>query len=218
VGITQSEPVPGEISNLIPTGNYLRGSRNEECLVAQFKAGDSSAFEEIVTRFKDKVRRLGVNMTRNHEDAEDIVQDTFLKCLLHLPDFRGECRFSTWLMRIAINEGLMKLRKRRSIKETPADDWMGDDGTTLLLEIPDWRPNAQKVYERLELKEILYDAVYCLPLSFQRVIILRDVEGYSTRETAEMLSLTIGAVKSRLVRARNFLRGELGRLSESVST
>ncbi|HUX10546.1 MAG TPA: sigma-70 family RNA polymerase sigma factor [Terriglobia bacterium] len=185
--------------------------KDESVLVTEAKAGHYEAFEELVNRYEKKIYRLGLNLTGNPEDAEDMLQETFLKAFEHLPTFREDSRFYTWIVRIAINQGLMKLRKRRSSKEVQLDDASNDDGDVIPREFADWRPNPEQEMERTELEAILQNAARSLPMTFRTVFLLRDVEGLSTEETAEMLNLSEGAVKARLFRARLRLREELSK-------
>ena len=186
--------------------------KDESVLVSEAKAGSYEAFEQLVNRYEKKIYRLGLNLTGNPEDAEDLLQDTFLKAFEHLPTFREDSRFYTWIVRIAINEGLMKLRKRRSSKEVPVENPTNDDGDVMPREFADWRPNPEQLLAQTELETVLRDAARALPTTFRTVLFLRDVEGLSTEETAEMLDLSVGAVKARLFRARLRLREELSKI------
>jgi RNA polymerase sigma-70 factor, ECF subfamily len=190
----------------------LAANKDDFALVGEAKAGNYDAFEELVNRYEKKIYRLGLNITGNPEDAEDLLQEAFLKAFEHLSQFREDSRFYTWLVRIAINEGLMKLRKRRSSKEVLVDDHSNEDGETMPREYADWRPNPEQIVARKELEEILQKAAWGLPLSFRTVFLLRDVEGLSTEETAEILHLSPGAVKARLFRARLRLREDLSKI------
>ena len=185
--------------------------KDESALVLEAKAGDYAAFEELVNRYEKKIYRLGLNLTGNPEDAEDVLQDTFLKAFEHLGDFRADSRFYTWIVRIALNEALMKLRKRRSDKSVPMKDHVDEDGDVTPREFTDWRPNPEQLLAQNELRTILENAAGSLPPTFRTVFFLRDVEGLSTQETAELLHLTISAVKARLFRARLQLRENLSR-------
>lgn len=187
-------------------------AKDESVLVTEAKAGSYAAFEELVNRYEKKIYRLGLNLTGNPEDAEDLLQETFLKAFQHLPTFREDSRFYTWIVRIAINEGLMKLRKRRSSKEVQVEDPSNSDGEFVPREFADWRPNPEQAMERVEMETILRNAAKALPVTFRTVFFLRDVEGLSTEETAEMLNLSVGAVKARLFRARLRLREELSKI------
>src|SRR5713226_5754088 len=103
-------------------------AKDESILVAEAKAGNYAAFDELVNRYEKKIYRLGLNITGSPEDAEDVLQETFLKAFEHLADFREDSRFYTWLVRIGVNQGLMKLRKRRGDKTVPIGEIEGEDG------------------------------------------------------------------------------------------
>ncbi len=186
-------------------------AKDESVLVTEAKAGSYAAFEELVNRYEKKIYRLGLNITRNAEDAEEVLQETFLKAFKHLPEFHEDSRFYTWIVRIAVNEGLMKLRKRRTSKEVPIEDAEGDEGEVIPREFADWKPNPEQLMARRELEAILQDAAGALSPAFRAVFFLRDVEGLSTEETAQLLNLSVGAVKARLFRARMRLREELSK-------
>ena len=185
---------------------------DESLLVREAKAGNYAAFEELVNRYEKKIYRLGMNITGNPEDAEDVLQEAFLKAFQHLPEFREDSRFYTWIVRIAVNEALMKLRKRRTSREVPMEDSEDENGEVLVREFADWKPNPEQQYAQAELDRILQGAVRTLSPGFRTVFYLRDVEGLSTEEAAEMLNLSVGAVKARLFRARLRLREELSKI------
>jgi RNA polymerase sigma-70 factor (ECF subfamily) len=187
-------------------------ARDESLLVTEAKAGNYAAFEELVNRYERKIYRLGLNITGNREDAEDVLQEAFLKAFEHLPEFREDSRFYTWIVRIAVNESLMKLRKRRTSREVPIDDSSDENGEVLVREFADWKPNPEQEYARAELEGILERGVQALTAGLRTVFYLRDVEGLSTEETADLLNLSVGAVKARLFRARLRLREELSRI------
>ena len=186
--------------------------KTEGALVIEAKAGSAEAFEELVNRYERKIYRLALRLTGNQQDAEDVLQETFLKAFEHLPDFRQDSRFYTWLVRIAVNEGLMKLRKRRSDKSEPLEDAVDDDGQVMPREFRDWKPNPEQLMGREELEATLLNAANSLPASLRTVFFLRDVEELSTEETGEALNLSVGAVKARLFRARMRLREELAKV------
>jgi RNA polymerase sigma-70 factor (ECF subfamily) len=186
--------------------------KDDLALVAEAKAGNYEAFEELVNRYENKIYRLGVNITGTPEDAEDVLQEAFLKAFQHLGEFRADSRFYTWLVRIAVNEALMKLRKRRSDRSVPWEDDIGDDGETIPREVADWKPNPEQIYAQAEIEKILRDTAQTLPASYRTVFLLRDVENLSTAETASVLNLSEGTVKARLFRARLMLREELSKV------
>ena len=185
---------------------------DEAALVSAAKGGDTGAFEELVNRYERKIFRLGMNITQNREDAEDVMQDAFLKSYQHLDRFQGDSRFYTWLVRIAVNEALMKLRKRRPNQVSLDEPLAGTDGEdSVFREIEDWGPSPEDRYEQSELGDILNTTIAELEPPFRIVFQLRDIEELSTEETAEALGLSIPAVKSRLLRARLKLRQKLNK-------
>lgn len=186
---------------------------DEAQLVAAAKSGDAGSFNELVTRYERKIFRLAQNITQNREDAEDVMQEAFLKAYTHLQNFQGDSRFYTWLVRIAVNEALMKLRKRRP-NEFSLDEPVETEDDFMPREIADWGPLPDQRYERNQLNSILSEAIEKLEPDFRVVFVLRDVEELSTEETAKLLGLSVPAVKSRLLRARLRLRQKLNRFFE----
>jgi RNA polymerase sigma-70 factor, ECF subfamily len=190
----------------------VSGSFDEAPLVARAKTGDMSAFSELVKHYDRRVFRMAKQITQNDDDAEDVLQETFLKAYTHLDDFQGNSKFYTWLVRIAVNEALMKLRKRRSSRTVPLDEPIDTGEDEVVREIAVWDENPEQQYSRDELSSILEEAVESLKPAYRTVFILRDIEEMSIEETAEALNLSISAVKSRLLRARLQLREKLTRL------
>ena len=183
---------------------------NDLELVEQVKQGQVEQFNELVNRHARKIFRLTQHITGNREDAEDALQEAFLKAYSRLPQFQGDSQFYTWLVRIAVNESLMKLRKRKSGGfSVSLDDPIETDDDFLPREIAAWDENPEQKYARQELQEILDRAVSSLPPIFRTVFVLRDLEQLSTEEAAEALNLSVPAVKSRLLRARLQLREKL---------
>jgi RNA polymerase sigma-70 factor (ECF subfamily) len=191
------------------------GVSDELVLVRRAKKGDLEAFSELVNRYDRNIFRIAQHITHNQEDAEDVVQDAFLKAYRNLGQFQGNSKFYTWLVRIAVNEALMKLRKRRSDKTVSLDEDVETEDGSMPREVADWSPNPEQLYGQSELGDILKKAVQGLPAGFRTVFVLRDVEGLSTEETAEMLGLSVPAVKSRLLRARLQLRERLAKFFKS---
>src|ERR1700680_1577916 len=185
---------------------------DEAQLVSAAKAGNTAAFEELVNRYERKIFRLGMNITQNREDAEDVMQDAFLKSFKNLEQFARNSRFYTWLVRIAVNEALMKLRKRRPNQVSLDEPLAGTDGDdSVFREIEDWGPSPEKKFAQIELNEILNSVIGELDPIFRVAFLLRDVEGLSTEETAQILGISVAAVKSRLLRARLKLRQKLNK-------
>jgi len=187
------------------------GVFDESGLVAKAREGDTAAFNDLVTHYERKIFRLAKHITQNDEDAEDVLQETFLKAYEHLKDFQGQSKFYTWIVRIAVNESLMKLRKRKSDRTVPLDEPVDTGEDTVVREIAVWEENPEQQYSREELARILDEAVDTLRPAFRTVFVLRDIEELSTEETAESLGISVPAVKSRLLRARLQLREKLTR-------
>jgi len=194
----------------MPTDAIKVGEATDELsLVKAAKAGSIEAFEQLIRRYDRNVFRIAQHITQNREDAEDVVQDAFLKAFQNLQGFQEQSRFYTWLVRIAVNEALMKLRKRRTGKIVSLDEDVQTEEDSVPREVADWSPNPEQLYNQAELKDILEKTIQGLPAGFRTVFVLRDVEGLSTEETAEALNLSIPAVKSRLLRPRLQLRNRL---------
>jgi RNA polymerase sigma-70 factor (ECF subfamily) len=180
-------------------------------LVHACKNGDAAAFEQLVKRYDIRLFSIAQHMTHNWKDAQDAVQEAFLKAFRKLTQFQEHSQFSTWLIRITVNESLMKLRKRRFIREVSMDEDFQDEECTSPFDFADWAPNPEELYSGFELRNILRSELQELPPSLRVVFVLRDVEGLSTEQTAEVLELTPVAVKTRLCRARLKLRGRLSK-------
>ena len=182
---------------------------DEASVLAQARQGSTDAFNELTERYQRNIFRLAQNITQNREDAEDVLQETFLKAYEHLPEFHGDSKFYTWVVRIAVNEALMKLRKRKWDKTVWLDEPVTTGEDTVAREIAVWEDNPEQRYSKEELHDILDKAVNGLAPPYRTVFVLRDMEGLSTEETAQALELSVPAVKSRLLRARLQLRDKL---------
>lgn len=183
---------------------------NEQDLVAAAKAGDSDAFVTLLNQYSRHIYRLGLSITGNHHDAEDVLQEALLKAYTALADFQGNSRFYTWLVRIAVNVALGKLRKRTLWKESSLDEPReGEDGSFIPLEVESWGEDPEKACLNSELQQILADVIQTLDPKSRTIFTLRDVEKFSIEETATMLGVSIPVVKTRLLRSRLRLREEL---------
>jgi len=187
---------------------------DERALVAASRDGDPAALEALVRSHQDRVYGFAMRMCRNVEDAKDILQDTFLGVIRSIREFREESKFSTWLYRIAANACLKK--RRRGVhdptpeQELSLDDLMPrPDAEGRKPEIPDWSGDAERALLHGELSARMENAIDKLPKDYKIVLVLRDVEGLSAEETAQAVGLSVPAVKSRLHRARVFIRREL---------
>jgi RNA polymerase sigma-70 factor (ECF subfamily) len=184
---------------------------DETALVAQSREGDTAAFGELVRRYEGKIFRLAQHVTQNREDAEDVLQETFMKAYEHLDQFQGNSKFYTWIVRIAVNQALMKLRRRKTDKSVSLDETIDTGEDTMVREVAAWDEDPEQRFSRDELGGILDTAVQSLEPPYRSVFVLRDVDELSTEETAEALGLSVPAVKSRLLRARLQLREKLTR-------
>src|SRR5580658_1549839 len=190
----------------------VRAETNDDFdLVQASRNGDVAAFEQLVKRYDRTLLRIAQSITHNREDSQDAVQEAFLKAYQHLSDFRGDSQFLTWLIRITVNQSLMKLRKQRTIKEESLDEGFGTDEDVLPREVIDWAPNPEHDLRTSELRQILIKTIEELPPILRTVFVLQDLEGLSTDQTAEALNLSQSAVKSRLWRARMQLRERLNK-------
>lgn len=179
-------------------------------LIQGCREGRFDCFEKIVDAHERKIYNLALRMLGNPDDAADILQDTFLKVYDHIGKFRGDSKLSTWIYRIAMNEALMKIRREKG-RMVSIDTFKTSDGETRSLDIEDW---AQKPLDKLltrELGDEMEGAIKRLPEDYRAVFLLRDVEGLSNAQIAKVLEISVPAVKSRLHRARIFLRNELSR-------
>lgn len=183
---------------------------NEKALVAEARAGSGEAFATLLNQYDRRLFRLALNITANQQDAADVLQEALLRAYRGLDKFRGDSRFYTWIVRIVVNEGLMKLRKDRAASWVSLDEPIETDDHSLMpREIEDWSDNPEQRYSKTEFHAILNEKMERLEPQLRVVFLLRDVEGFSTEETAGMLGLSVPAVKSRLLRARLELRERL---------
>jgi len=183
-------------------------------LVERARSGDFAAFEELVRQFQDRVYALARRIVIEEHDAEDITKQTFLSLIEHIRDFRGESAVAGWILRIATNHALKLLRKRRGLPTVPLAE--ADDEGYADLTHPDfiapWRGDPAELASQREVRDLIDQALAELDDKYRLVFVLRDVEGFSTQETAEALGLTESAVKVRLLRARLALRERLTRV------
>jgi RNA polymerase sigma-70 factor, ECF subfamily len=167
------------------------------------------AFEILVTRHEQRIFFVARRITRRREDAEDVVQQTCQKAFTHLRTFEGRSAFSTWLTRIAITEAVMFLRRSRGFREVLIEDLNGNEETTSVLEVPDSRPDPEAIYSQREWVEMLSLAMNELPYGTRRAIQLRELDERSSDETARILGISVGALKSRMFHGRRRLRERL---------
>ncbi len=214
----QNEMIAEHTANILPwlppsgAGKQVRKeiftgqNANEQMLVAAAQAGDAVAFVNLCKLHSDKILRRLYRITQNWEDAEDALQDSFLKAFLHINKFEGRSSFSSWLTRIAINSALMLLRKKRSRNEIPMEISVDGDQDPQHRDVVDPALSPEHRYVQCETRELLGNAIPRLSPCFRSVVELYHYENRSTAEIADALSISVPAVKSRLLRAKTALR------------
>jgi RNA polymerase sigma-70 factor, ECF subfamily len=203
-------------SSSTPSGDA--GRLTDEVLVARARGKDEGAFEELVTRYEDKLYRLAMRFVRNETDAQEILQDAFLSAWRNLPTFEGRAQFGSWMYRVTVNAALMLLRSRNRHPEVAVDDVeptvlnnaVAESGQ-LMRANADWAQRPDDQLQSDELRKHIQTSVDALPDGLRTVFLLRDVEELSTEDTADLLGLSVPAVKTRLHRARLALREAIGR-------
>lgn len=180
----------------------------EEQLIEKAKKGDKNALSQLVKNYEQTVYNFAFKICRNKERAENTMQETFLSMIKSLNQFSGNSKLSTWLYTIVSNHCLMLARSQKKYDYVNLEN---EDGLIEDKNIADWKFSPEKMTENAELKKLLDDAVEKLPPEYRIVFMLRDVEGLSTSETSEIVNLSVPAIKSRLHRARAFLRNELNK-------
>jgi RNA polymerase sigma-70 factor (ECF subfamily) len=214
-GTATTSPLSGGATPETAPTDYACAT-NEQ-LLESARASDKEAFAELCSRHVKSVQRKVFGIVRNHEDTEDVVQETLLKAYTHLSGFRGSCTFSTWLTSIAINSALMLLRKRKGHLEVSFDHSVDDDQTWSSREFADPHLDTERSYARRQALRVLSGAVVRLPLRYRSVLERYHAREQSMKETADTLGLTVAAVKSRLLRGRLNLRATLARRGISIA-
>ncbi|KJS82612.1 MAG: hypothetical protein JM58_14760 [Peptococcaceae bacterium BICA1-8] len=181
----------------------------EEELITRSQNGDMDSFEELIVRYERRVYSIAFRFMGNQEDASDLAQEAFLKAYQAIKNFRQEASFSTWICRIVSNVCRDQLRKAKRTIQSSLDEEVWLEEGTVTKQFKDNSPTAEQVYERKELKEYLQGLIDNLNPEYRMVVVLRDIQGYSYEEIAEMLDCSLGTVKSRLNRARKALREQI---------
>lgn len=184
------------------------GGEDDLALIELVLAGDRRAFEPLVRKHERRVFRVVLAVLGNVEDAEDAMQDTFIKAYRHLDQFRRESRFTTWLTRIAVNDALQKRQSRKV--SVSLDESRDVESESLPERFEPWTADPEKLYGKQEIRQLVEGAIQTLPPIYRETLVLRDVEEMSAAEAAEALGITVPALKSRLLRARLLLRESLG--------
>lgn len=185
-------------------------------LIDQIKGGDFGAFEKLVHKYESRIYNHCLKFLNNQEDAEDVLQETFLQVHRALASFRGDSAFSTWLFKIATNGCLMKIRKKKKVDLVSIDKPIEFDGSKLTREITDWSKNPSILHSNDEIKTALNRLMAKLPEDKRVVLALKDMEGFSNLEISHILGMTVAAVKSRLHRARLLMRDSLTKYFEGT--
>jgi len=179
---------------------------HEAELIQRIKSGEHDLFYRLIQPYEKRVYATALAVLRNEADAEDIAQDSILKALRHLSQFRGEARFSTWLLRITVNEARMRRRRMKAHAMESISDTQDEEGDYVPREFADWREIPSESLERKEVRTALVDALSSLGEKYRSVFVLRDIQHLSIEETAKVLDISPGSVKTRLLRARLMLR------------
>ncbi|HEY0702211.1 MAG TPA: sigma-70 family RNA polymerase sigma factor [Candidatus Acidoferrales bacterium] len=178
----------------------------EYALIERILQGEKELFYQLVRPYERRVYVMAFAVLRNEADAQDASQDALFKAFKHLSQFRSEARFSTWLIQVTLNEARMRLRKNHLEIMRPIDEIEQDDGSYTPRDFTDWREIPSEALERKQVREMLVKALASLAEKYREVFVLRDVQHMSTEEAAEVLGISPGAVKTRLLRARLMLR------------
>jgi len=199
-------------------GKAIQAGAGEDdfVLVERAVCGNRGAFEALVRRHERRVFRVGVAVLGNAEDAEEAMQDTFVKAYRHLGQFRRESKFTTWLTRIAINEAIQKRQSRHNF--ISLDDSRGTDELFMPRRTEPWRVDPEKLYGKQELRQTVEAVIRELPAIYREAFVLRDIEEMTAEEAAEAIGITVGALKSRLLRARLMVREALAASLEEPPT
>jgi len=184
----------------------LADTAREAELILRVKSGEPDVFYQLIQPYERRVFATAMAILRNEADAEDVAQDSILKAFRHISQFRGEAKFSTWLLQITINEARMRRRKQRTDLIEPIEKDQGQEGTYAPREFADWREIPSETLERKEVREKLAEALSSIGQIYREVFVLRDMEHLSIDETAKALGISTASVKTRLLRARLMLR------------
>ena len=183
-------------------------ARDEDAFLVAAKRGDSAAFEILCKQSANTVFHLARRIMRNNEDAEDVVQESFQQAFIHLKNFNGDSRFSTWVSRIAINAALMKLRKKHHLLNMSLDESTAEQPSSRF-DIEDQGLNPEQLYAQIERQKILSEVMNELTPGMRKAIQLRELDERSTEETAQIMGISVTAVKGRVFHGRRKLRERL---------
>ena len=193
-------------------------SGKESELIADILAGDIQLYHELIRPYERSVYSMSLSYMKNEEDAADVAQETFIKAFRNLWAFRGDSRFSTWLVSIALNEARSRLRRRTTVRIVSFDEPRGEETSVSPALLRDWRELPSEVVEREEIRKLLQWAIEMLPNVYRQVFLLRDVEELTISDTAKIMNISASLVKVRLHRARRKLRRLLAPKLKRIST
>jgi RNA polymerase sigma-70 factor, ECF subfamily len=205
---TQATP---SLENFVPGASAQTARLDEASLIAQVRSGEAERFLDLIQPYERSIYLLAFSVLRNKQDAEDAAQETVFKAFQHLDQLRSETTFKSWLLQIAMNEARLRLRRDRRHLYESLDEGVqeADDGEFMPRQFADWREIPSEALEQKELRQKLQEALDSLPAHYRQAFLLRDVEHMSEKEAAEVLGITVAAVKIRLHRARLQLREQL---------
>ncbi len=182
------------------------GTRNEAKMIASILDGDTEQYHELIRPYEHSVYKMAVSFMKNEAEAEDVAQEAFLSAFRNLANFRGQAKFSTWLISITLNEARGRLRRQSLVRMESLDETPEDGGNVSPALLRDWREIPSETLERKEIREMLQEAIRSLSPIYREVLIMRDVEELSVEETATALTISVASVKTRLHRARIILQ------------
>lgn len=191
--------------------------RDEVQMIASILAGDTTLYHDLIRPYERRVYMMALSLLKNEADAEDVAQEAFLKAFHHLGNFRGEAKFSTWLIGIALNEARSRLRREAATRMESIDQVLEEGGYISPAILRDWREIPSEALERKQVRHMLQRAIESLPDLYREVFLLRDVEELSIAETAAVLTVSTGTVKVRLHRARLMLQKILAPRLKSIN-
>jgi RNA polymerase sigma-70 factor (ECF subfamily) len=187
----------------------ISDTTDEAQIIASILAGSTHLFHDLIRPHERSVYAMALSLLHNEADAEDVAQEAFLKAFRNLANFRGESKFSTWLISITLNEARGRLRSKKNVKLESLDEPREGEGTVSPALLRDWREIPSEALERKEIRQMLQQAITDLPLIYREVFLLRDVEDLSVNQSAEALGISVASVKVRLHRARMMLQKKL---------
>jgi RNA polymerase sigma-70 factor, ECF subfamily len=199
-------------------GSGMAGDRRDEAkIIASILGGNTQQYEELIRPYEHGVYVMALSFMKNEADAEDVAQEAFLNAFRSLASFRGEAKFSTWLISITLNEARSRIRRQTASRTQPLDESPDESISVSPALLRDWREIPSAALDRKEVQHMLQQAIIALPDIYRQVLLLRDVEEHSGNETARVLAISIGTVKVRLHRARMMLQKRLAPQLKKIS-